>query len=294
MKQLKESVFMYTKKPLYPETKVYYGKQQHVGGRVRKLAIKVLPRNDNSEKEVGLLLSVEHPNIVRVIETGQCFGTVPEIYIAMELCSKNLQEYVIENEKKPFNFDNAFSFSKQLITAVAYIHKNQIVHRDLKPGNILISMDGSKIKVADMGLSKGVGSSQAGAYVTNINAGSEGFKAPETFSTSPTYSYSADIFPLGINVYFIFTNGKHPFGDNPYRWAVNIMDNRDRDLTKIPAFKAPHTERRPQLLQSLEGMLEPIPSKRPTAQQILNDDFSNGEILSNLNALVWNQIEDAA
>lgn len=37
------------------------------------------------------------------------------------------------------------------------MHENRIVHRDLKPQNILVSSDGRKIKIADLGLSRQIG-----------------------------------------------------------------------------------------------------------------------------------------
>ena len=41
---------------------------------------------------------------------------------------------------------------------VDWMHVNNIVHRDLKPQNILVSRDGKKIKIADFGLSRTIGS----------------------------------------------------------------------------------------------------------------------------------------
>ena len=38
------------------------------------------------------------------------------------------------------------------------MHVNHIVHRDLKPQNILVSRDGRRIKIADFGLSRQIGS----------------------------------------------------------------------------------------------------------------------------------------
>ena len=38
------------------------------------------------------------------------------------------------------------------------MHVNNIVHRDLKPQNILVSQDGRRIKIADFGLSRLIGS----------------------------------------------------------------------------------------------------------------------------------------
>ena len=38
------------------------------------------------------------------------------------------------------------------------MHMNNIVHRDLKPQNILVTNDGTKVKIADFGLSRVIGS----------------------------------------------------------------------------------------------------------------------------------------
>lgn len=38
------------------------------------------------------------------------------------------------------------------------MHMNNIVHRDLKPQNILVSDDGTRVKIADFGLSRLIGS----------------------------------------------------------------------------------------------------------------------------------------
>jgi len=49
-------------------------------------------------------------------------------------------------------------FLMQILCGVDWMHVNNIVHRDLKPQNILVSRDGSRIKIADFGLSRMIGS----------------------------------------------------------------------------------------------------------------------------------------
>ena len=49
-------------------------------------------------------------------------------------------------------------FLDQILQGVDWMHVNNIVHRDLKPQNILVSNEGKKIKIADFGLSRLIGS----------------------------------------------------------------------------------------------------------------------------------------
>ena len=49
-------------------------------------------------------------------------------------------------------------FLGQILQGVDWMHMNNIVHRDLKPQNILVTNDGTKIKIADFGLSRVIGS----------------------------------------------------------------------------------------------------------------------------------------
>lgn len=49
-------------------------------------------------------------------------------------------------------------FLGQILQGVDWMHMNNIVHRDLKPQNILVTNDGTKVKIADFGLSRVIGS----------------------------------------------------------------------------------------------------------------------------------------
>jgi serine/threonine protein kinase len=46
----------------------------------------------------------------------------------------------------------AWVFFSQIVEAVAYAHGKGVAHRDLKPANILVSREGSRVKVIDFGI----------------------------------------------------------------------------------------------------------------------------------------------
>lgn len=91
------------------------------------------------------------------------------IYIQTELCERTLEKYITErNQKlalvpphlhayrdlKAKYLHEAKIILEQVISALAYIHKDwQLVHRDLKPSNIFLNK-GLNVKIGDFGLVK--------------------------------------------------------------------------------------------------------------------------------------------
>jgi len=91
------------------------------------------------------------------------------IYIQTELCERTLEKYINERNHKLAGISNnhiaykdlktkyfqeAKVILEQVISALAYIHKNcQLVHRDLKPSNIFLNKD-LNVKIGDFGLVK--------------------------------------------------------------------------------------------------------------------------------------------
>lgn len=79
----------------------------------------------------------------------------------------------------------------QLLDAVHYIHAKQIVHRDLKPSNIMITHNGSHVKLIDFGLSDTDDFS-----ILKQPAGTSGYISPEQ-SISRKADIRNDIFSIG-------------------------------------------------------------------------------------------------
>lgn len=76
------------------------------------------------KNEVEILKSLDHPNIVRAIET---FDYRNRLFIVLELCSGG-DLY----SRDPYSEEAAARIMFCLAKAVAYLHSKGIVHRDLK------------------------------------------------------------------------------------------------------------------------------------------------------------------
>ena len=98
--------------------------------------------------EIAILKRLDHPHIVRAIET---FEHRDQIFIIMDLCSGG-DLY----SRDPYTEEQAARIISSILSAVAYMHAKNIVHRDLKYENVLFVNDSpySEIKLIDFGLSK--------------------------------------------------------------------------------------------------------------------------------------------
>ena len=98
-------------------------------------------------KELEMLMHLQHPYIVQTVglEHVEGWGTC----IVMEYVDgMRLDEWL----KTPQSKECRLKLTIELLEAVEYIHSMNMVHRDLKPGNILVTRNGTNIKLIDFGL----------------------------------------------------------------------------------------------------------------------------------------------
>lgn len=74
--------------------------------------------------EVEILKQLDHPNIVKAMETYDYNG---RLFLVLELCSGG-DLYT----RDPYTEDEAARIVTSLLSAVAYLHENNIVHRYVK------------------------------------------------------------------------------------------------------------------------------------------------------------------
>ena len=96
---------------------------------------------ENVVREVKIQLFLNHPNIAKLYGF---FSDANYIYLICEYASdRNLYEQLYEPRlklKKGLRTEEAANNTRQLCSALDYMHSNCVMHRDIKPENILLTM----------------------------------------------------------------------------------------------------------------------------------------------------------
>ena len=96
-------------------------------------------------KDLDKLMTLDHPNIVKIFDIHQVDST---IWMFMEFCEfGDLTDFF---NKQKLTEHQKLKLMKHIAQGVEYLHANNIIHRDIKPENILIaSEEPIVIKLAD-------------------------------------------------------------------------------------------------------------------------------------------------
>uniref|UniRef100_A0AAY4BYX3 Serine/threonine-protein kinase/endoribonuclease IRE1 n=1 Tax=Denticeps clupeoides TaxID=299321 RepID=A0AAY4BYX3_9TELE len=238
----------------------------------RMVAVKrILPECFSfADREVQLLReSDEHPNVIRYFctERDRQFQ-----YIAIELCSATLQEYV----ELP-NFDrrglDPVTLLWQTMSGLAHLHSLNIVHRDLKPHNILVSMPSThgrvRAMISDFGLCKKLAVGRNSFSRRSGVPGTEGWIAPEVLNEESKHNptCTVDIFSAGCVFYYVVSQGSHPFGKSLQRQA-NILQG-----TYSLEHLQPDRSEDIVATDLIQQMLSMEPQQRPSAERVVKHAF---------------------
>jgi HEAT repeat protein len=182
------------------------------------------------EKEISVLSSINHPNVIRYFRWGRQNQL---LYIEMELGETSLHDWLLEH---PIQSSTGEGLKERLkilhdvALGLQAIHKKQVCHGDLKPANVVRVEENWKI--CDFGIARLL---ESGAGFTSESRGSLGYCAPEVFE-GRVYAAS-DVFSFGILMCEVLT-GKLPFPRENYKDAVlsggpamsEILDKALRDI----------------------------------------------------------------
>ena len=164
-------------------------------------------------REARAAARLSHPNVVAVFDQGDDDGTV---FLAMELIAGHTLRDVIVKEA-PMSPARALALVEPVVSALAAAHRSGIVHRDVKPENVLIADDG-RVKVADFGLAKAVGTDTQHTATGGVLIGTVSYLAPELVSQGISDA-RADVYAVGVLLYELLTGAKPHEGESPIQVA---------------------------------------------------------------------------
>ena len=157
-------------------------------------------------RESQLAASLEHPNIVRTIASGEDDG---RLYLAMEFVDGSDLRQLLRDEGR-LEPERAVALVEQVAGALDAAHAAGLVHRDVKPGNILVASaeDGEHAYVCDFGLARHV-SSVSSLTGDRGFVGTIDYVPPEQIEGG-TVDGRADVYSLGCVLYECLA-GVRPF-----------------------------------------------------------------------------------
>ena len=181
--------------------------KEKVAMKIIKKANKDLLSDGEIKDEIDILKNLEHPDIVRIIES---FNTRESYVLVTEYCEGGELYDQVKNQLSETQIAVIF---KQLLSGLAYLHSHNIVHRDLKLENILIQeIEKSKttgedlfnIKIIDFGTARIFSSKKKPQSIV----GSSYYIAPEVLRQH--YNKECDLWSVGVILY-MFIVGHAPF-----------------------------------------------------------------------------------
>jgi serine/threonine protein kinase len=160
-------------------------------------------------KEAEIASTLDHPNLVGVVDFGATPGGLP--YIAMDFVDGEVLTAILD--RAPMEWRRVVGLARSICEGLAYAHDAGLVHRDLKPDNVIVvnGPKGDIPRLTDFGLvlsQERTGEERLTS--TGMAMGTPAYAAPEQMS-GKLIDLRADLFALGMTIYEMLTGGKLPW-----------------------------------------------------------------------------------
>ncbi len=168
-------------------------------------------------REARAMAKIDHPNAVRVYEVREDLGIH---YVAMEFVDgQSMQKWMDQLGK--LSVGDAVHVVMRCAEALQSAHGQNMIHRDIKPDNVMLTSKGA-VKVADFGLAKAL-DDDLSMTQSGTGLGTPYYMAPEQARNAKHVDGRADIYALGVTLYY-FVTGNLPFTGNS---TIEVIQNKE-------------------------------------------------------------------
>lgn len=210
-------------------------------------------RRFDLERRLGARM--EHPNLIRIIDSGEHDGRP---YAVMPL----LQGRSL-TRRLGCDWRRAAGWARQYLAGLRALHEARacaldeqrvrLLHRDIKPDNCFISDDGH-LTILDLGLVKSL--EAADPSVSSQLVGTPAYMAPECIAGEPA-SERSDVYSFGVTFFEMLT------GKRPYHGGLLRLHALHVQLAPPPSPCDLRPDVPVALAALVQAMMAPLPADRP-------------------------------
>jgi serine/threonine-protein kinase len=207
-------------------------------------------------REIEVAAALDHPNIVRYIESGTQNGAV---YLVTEFVEGSDAARLADSQGGRLPYKQAIDVIIQSLDALAYAHGKGYIHRDIKESNILLSGSAPSYtaKLTDFGLAKSfTQSGMSGITMAGDMAGTFAYMPPEQIKDFRNVKPTSDIYAIGMTAYSLLA------GDT----ALDVGPSGDMAATVRAIFEGqivPLRRRAPEVSERAAEVIERALAKDP-------------------------------
>lgn len=210
------------------------------------------------------LSKLHHPNIVNVLEAFEENNTV---YYAMEYIDGGSLDKKIEQNQK-LSEKQCMELTKQIGSAVSFMHDNMMLHLDLKPSNIMLKQNGDAVLI-DFGLSKQYTENGEPETLTKVGGGTPGYAPLEQISyrDGKGFPVTMDVYALGGTMYKMLTGVRPPEASDILEDGFPLHELTNRNVSEHTAVVIAKAmmPKRSERYQSVMDMINDLSYESPAS-----------------------------
>ncbi|WIE66182.1 GAF domain-containing serine/threonine-protein kinase [Curtobacterium sp. MCLR17_036] len=212
------------------------------------------------EAELGVLASLEHHNLVSLLDAGVVAGQdgSQQRYIVMALVvGQDLEERLAVG---PLASRHIAEIGYDMAEALHYIHAHGVVHRDIKPSNILLvdygnDSDRARARLTDFGIALAAGVERLTA--DGVTTGTAAYLSPEQ-ARGADVGPASDVYSLGLVLLQCFTRRRE--------FPGSLVESAVARLSRDPVVPEPLPEHWKRLLTAMTAQ---DPAARPLGADLV-------------------------